>query len=447
MRNSMKWFQGGLGVAIVAVLVTGVLFVLRNRPAPISSVQVNPSPAEQTPAPTQVANSPLPPPTPRIVVITPLPSPPPFPTPLPTPVVTRVPAALPPFVAVPTGEAGQPYTVYIRDDNLVKAIDSTGKVERTVIDVHTQTSLFLGRRETWTTVWGAISPDGQQLALVLTDFERIQDLGQRGAPGSREPHYYIYLLDLATGELRLLVENAMKPVWSPDGTRLAFYNTKTRGLGVIDLATGATEEIFAVEPESEHQADWFTWSPDSKRMAVVKTWGGIANAGGIWAVEIAKGAESHQIIDMEMNAAVLSWSPDGVEILFLSDRGNRSTPERPTNIWSVYTETGNQQQLTHDISASAGAPLWSPDGKWIAFAGTNLLEGEDYQHDLWLLASDGSTLKRLTDDPVNDLNPTWASSGTKLVYNKTDQGLWELDLLSGSVRQLVKQITSYWFLR
>ncbi|MBE2239629.1 MAG: PD40 domain-containing protein [Caldilineaceae bacterium] len=447
MRNTTKWFQGAVSAGIVVVLVVGVLFTLWRRPVSSPTGQENPTPAAQVQAPEQIAGAP-PTLTPHIVVVSPLPSPPPFPTPLPTPVVTRMPVAAPPFVAVPAGEANRPYTIFFRDGNLIKTIDTVDSAEKSIVDIRAKTSLFLGSRESSAGLWGAISPDGQRLALVLTDFATADEARQTIHAGpAKGQQFRIYLLDLTTGELRLLVENARRPVWSPDGGRLAFQNTKTWGLGVVDLATGAAEEIFSVEAGSEHQADWFTWSPDGKRMAVVKTWGGIANSGGIWIVEVEKGAEARQIVDMGMNAVLLEWSPDGAEILFLSDRGDRSTPERPTNIWSVNVETGAEQQLTKDISASAGVPVWSPDSKWIAFAGTNMLEAKEYyQYDLWLLSSNGNMLIRLTDDPITDLNPTWTPSGAGLVFNKEEQGLWELDLISGATKQLVPKITSYWFL-
>lgn len=445
MRNTTRWFQGAVSAGIVVVLVVGVLFTLWRRPASSPTAQENPAPAAQAQTPEQITDPHPSTPTSYVVVVSPLPSPPPFPTPLPTPVVTRVPVAAPPFVAVPAEAASRPYTVFFRDGNLVKTIDSVDRAEEAVVDVYSQTSLYLGRRETWTTLWGAISPDGQRLALVLTDFEKIEDLGKSGAPGSREPHFFIYLHDLTTGELRLLVENAKLPVWSPDGGRLAFQNTKTRGLGVIDLATGAAEEIFSVEPGSEHQADWFTWSPDGKRMAVVKDWNSFANEGGIWIVEAEKEAEVRQIVEMEMNAGGLLWSPVGSQVLFSASQGERVTPEWGNNLWIVDVESGERKQLTQNI-AIAGK-VWSPDGKWIAFSGTNLLEGKDYQYDLWLLSSDGSTLQRLTEDPMSDHAPTWASNGAKLIFNKTDQGLWELDLLNGSEKQVGPSMTSYWFLK
>ncbi|MCP4289159.1 MAG: hypothetical protein GY792_32855, partial [Gammaproteobacteria bacterium] len=92
---------------------------------------------------------------------------------------------------------------------------------------------------------------------------------------------------------------------------------------------------------------------------------------------------------------------------------------------------------------SVGCPSWSPDGEWIVFHGTNMLEGATYPYDLWLLARDGSGLKRLTSDLADEHYPQWVS-GHKIVFLKFDQGIWEMDLNDGTLRQLSPQ--SYDFL-
>ncbi|MCP4284525.1 MAG: hypothetical protein GY792_08745 [Gammaproteobacteria bacterium] len=107
----------------------------------------------------------------------------------------------------------------------------------------------------------------------------------------------------------------------------------------------------------------------------------------------------------------------------------------------VDTKTGLQQQLTQNINV--GCPSWSPDGEWIVFHGRNKLEGATPPTDLWLLARGGSGLKRLTSDPTSDLYPSWVS-GHKIVFLKIGQGIWEMDLNDGTLRQLSSQ--SYDFL-
>lgn len=450
MQPSQTWLLRLAGTGLLLVLLLGGIRLFNSRFSTAPTQQENPTSlghaaANQVPTVQPTVAEVPPSPTPLIVFVTPLPTPLPFPTPAPTPVVTRIPLAKPPLIPVPTGEPAKPYTIFYREEDLVKAYHSSDQKEQVVADVHAQTALFLGRREAAVFDWGAASPNGEQLALVLTNFTSFNELPKQGGAGYKEPGYSIYLLDLASTELRLAVENAMRPVWSPDGTRLAFYDRKIRGLGVLDVATGKTATLVSFEPDSEHEVEWMTWSPDGKRIAFVKTWSGFALAGGIWVVDIEQPEAAAQIAEMEMNAGALSWSPVANQLLFLSGMGERLTSEIPINLWLIDTESGQKQQLTFDFTLGGGPPTWSPDGNYIAFDGTNMLEQEDGQYDLWLIAPKSGEISRLTDDLTNDLNPVWSMDGGKLLFNKWEEGVLEFNLSDGTIQKIPVPITSYWF--
>jgi dipeptidyl aminopeptidase/acylaminoacyl peptidase len=77
----------------------------------------------------------------------------------------------------------------------------------------------------------AWAPDGSRLALEVTG-------------NFPSPYSGIALLDLASGETRLLVNGGQAPGWSPDGERVTFQN----GLG--DWSAGATFDTYAVDTRS-----------------------------------------------------------------------------------------------------------------------------------------------------------------------------------------------------
>ncbi len=62
----------------------------------------------------------------------------------------------------------------------------------------------------------------------------------------------------------------------------------------------------------------------------------------------------------------------------------------------------------------------SPDAEWLACATIGTPE------DLVLLRADGSELRRLTDDPWKDRNFAWSSDGTRLAFDSTRSGPWQL---------------------
>ncbi len=380
----------------------------------------------------------------------PTPTVPPVPTPLPTPVVTPIPTAQPPIIPLPTIEATEPYTIVFRDGNALRAIDSDGVNERILLDVHTESSLFLGNRSIGIRPWGrdGPSPDGSQLALVLSSHE-----GGGVIPKGERVEFSLHLFDLKIGELRLLAQEAQEPVWSPDGSRIVYRSMRTAGLWIVDVATGVTEEIFPVDrSELDYWVNFFTWSPDGQKIALVRTFGMLAS-GEIWIVDAEGKEEPILLLPLEKGkrsgaagASHLNWSPTGDLILFTSTFGENIIPGSTTNLWTIDVNTGVQHQLTQNMGVFGGVPVWSPDGNWIVFSAVSRLEAEQPPTDLWLIARDGNDLKRLLHDPAGDVYPRWVTNRNKVVFQKEEIGLWEVDLEHGAFKQLYPQAVEYMIL-
>jgi len=299
MKKLGDVLKGVAGVLLLAGLAVALSLALKGPGGeePASSPTASPPVAQEGAAATTAAQSPLvtpteeppptllptPTPTEETTFQSPLPTPtleptptiPPVPTPLPTPIVTPIPVAEPPFIPLPPGPA-EPYIIAFREGNVIRVINSDGTNERVLLDIRSRSSLFLAGRSVGVMPfeWGSPSSDGQQLALVLSNIETPSYKGEK-------PKFGIHLFDLNTGRLRLLVQDGVEPVWSPDGTRIAYRSTETFGLWIVDIATGSAEEIFSVDP-TEMGINFFAWSPDSKRVAFVKTVGGMAGTGEIW---------------------------------------------------------------------------------------------------------------------------------------------------------------------
>ncbi|HEU5374016.1 MAG TPA: S9 family peptidase [Ktedonobacteraceae bacterium] len=108
----------------------------------------------------------------------------------------------------------------------------------------------------------------------------------------------------------------------------------------------------------------------------------------IWAVP-SSGGEARRLTAGPANATNPVWSPDGKHLAFLSERegeASRATgadqkklgKDKP-QIWLLPTDGGEARQLTF-LPHGASTPVWSPDGQWLAFAapvGPLAEEGED----------------------------------------------------------------------
>ena len=95
------------------------------------------------------------------------------------------------------------------------------------------------------------------------------------------------------------------------------------------------------------------------------------------------------------------------EIAFLSDSGGHA------NLWVLTPETGGLRQITHerDRSVALGVPVWSPDGKRIAFVSSRGNTGLGFG--VWSVDPDGGNLRNLA---AHGLGVAWSPDGQWLYY-------------------------------
>lgn len=104
-------------------------------------------------------------------------------------------------------------------------------------------------------------------------------------------------------------------------------------------------------------------------------------------------------------------SPDGTRIAYPvtwydvdADRGN-------SDIWMVGIEGGESVQLTSSPGTDT-SPVWSPDGKWLAFVSTRGGDGPQ----IYLLPAYGGEARRLTSTAGGATGPVWSRDGTRILF-------------------------------
>ena len=278
----------------------------------------------------------------------------------------------------------------------------------------------------------------------------------------------------ATGEnARRLANFGFNPDWFPDGSKVVFsteisWNGPERPSGHAELwtaevASGKTEKLFegdAVEPSV---------SPHALRIAFWAVPEG-GSQRDIWTIPARGLRKGEKPVPVTQDAAIdwnPIWSADGRFIYFLSDRNGT------LNLWRIPIDEasgrprGNPEPVTLPARAvmqfrlsrdgrriiymqrewsyhlvrfavdprvgisSEGEELWSGtmvtddltisgDGQWLAFGSTGK------QEDIYLIRSDGSGLKKLTDDAWRDRHPTFSPDGQTIVFQSDRSGRWEL---------------------
>jgi hypothetical protein len=249
----------------------------------------------------------------------------------------------------------------------------------------------------------AWSPDGTELVYSMQGSLWRQRIGEREAvqltdgpgydyqpdwsPDGRHVVYSSYrndamelwLLDLRDGSTRALVANGavnLDPRWSPDGSRIAFVSTAHEGRFHVFLCAVAplrpcTSERITADTLSALPRYYYSrwdhylspvWSPDGNELLVVSNRGHTWGSGGIWRIDARAGGGMREIRREETNwKARPDWSPDGRRVVYSSYIGGQRH-----QLWLTTSDGGDPFQLGY-CACDETVPRWSPDGRRIAF--------------------------------------------------------------------------------
>lgn len=157
------------------------------------------------------------------------------------------------------------------------------------------------------------------------------------------------------------------------------------------------------------------WSPDGTKIAF---WSNRDYAGPIYTMN-ADGSNIRLLTNKLLNAFNPAWSPDGTKIAFVEIKTPLDNNKPTSDIYVINTDGSGLTKLFSDSGAIAGFS-WSPDSKQMAFASNRDLDGRSR---IWLMNSDGSNQRRLTDihdtnNPLfyHDMGPSWSPDGSKILY-------------------------------
>ena len=248
----------------------------------------------------------------------------------------------------------------------------------------------------------AWSPDGRKIAFT-TD---------------RDGNYEIYVMNADGSNPVNLTNNSADdedPAWSPDGSKIAFVTNRDRNYEIHVMNADGSNPVRLTNNSAN---DWApSWSPDGSKIAFITD-----RDEGMWIYEIyvmnADGSNQTNLTNNSADDWWPAWSPDGRKIAFFGALDD---------VWSIYVmdlDTGalrniTKGKMTFQFVTHLAILRWSPGGKRIAFG-----DGKD----IYLINSDGTNLRKLTESEGNIKNifPCWSPDGVKIAFTSNRDGVFHI---------------------
>jgi serine/threonine-protein kinase len=186
-------------------------------------------------------------------------------------------------------------------------------------------------------------------------YARLSPDGTRVALDARDQQSDIWILDLGRGGLQKLTTDPglnRLPVWTPDGTRVAFTAAHA---GIEDIHWQATDGSGAAERLSVGSTSQgpTSFSPDGKRLVFITPVGGPYDLG---VLSLDGSRREDMLLKTSFNELNALVSPDGQWLAYESDESGRSEV-----YLSPFPEISASKR---PVSTNGGSrPLWSTDGR------------------------------------------------------------------------------------
>jgi dipeptidyl aminopeptidase/acylaminoacyl peptidase len=257
-----------------------------------------------------------------------------------------------------------------------------------------------------------ISPDGKTVVYAI----------QRVDQKTEKKYANLWIAPAEGGKPRQFTygdQNDRHPRWSPDGVQIAFLSNrqdpeKPPQIYLIPFNGGEARPLSQIKGTIHD----FSWSPDGKQLlcTVQKT--------------------DAEVLDQEADEQKkkLGTVSRHYERVFYKLDGVGYLPHERTHLWLVDARTGKAKQITDHPVFDEYHPAWSPDSQWITFT-SNHSDSPDLNPDavdLYVIPAGGGDFRKIPTPIGDKYQPAFSPDGRWIAYYGTEgvghwyrnAGLW-----------------------
>ena len=268
----------------------------------------------------------------------------------------------------------------------------------------------------------SFSPEGQMIAFL----------------SSREGNAEIYTMDLTGGNRRRLTDHPAFdnfPTRAPDGTQILFMSNRDGGntrLYLRDL-NDESPPMRLTEWNGIEGTHSKCWSPDGTQIVFSSE---VNGKDQIFLMNVEPYKPRILLSDANSDLQVPAISPDGLKVVYQARLADRSIELRLTELDTRSTKVIYKTEPEMPPGTLLG-PNWSPDSSKIVFSSNS-----GGNSDIYSINSDGTELRKLTDDPLPDLSPVFSADGKEIIFVRDIYGktkLYKMNANGGESRPITQK--------
>jgi len=237
-----------------------------------------------------------------------------------------------------------------------------------------------------------------------------------------------------TGELHPVIQLTKSsydngsPVFSPDGSKIAFRRTKRRVNKILIMDADGSDEVVLTPEGFSDSTPYF--SPDGTEIIFSSYQEYVseseASTPSIFIMDIT-GNNRRRLFETPEEALNPVYSPDGKKVVFQMPKPISEVETRIEDDWEIYTVdvTGEKLKRLMQNKFTDASPKFSPNGENLVF-----ISNRDGNYKIYTMNVDGSEQIRLTNNSATDIMPSFSPDGTKIIFVSDRDGNEEIYMMN-----------------
>ena len=272
--------------------------------------------------------------------------------------------------------------------------------------------------------YASFSADGNQIAFVSPSYDRRTWKHYRGG---NAPDIWVY--DFSRNASHKITDWEGPDEWPMFHGHTVYYSSDQGGrianLWAYDLDTRKRRQVTQF---TEYDVKWPSIGGD----AIV-----FENGGNLWVMDVLteKASRISVLVPDDKPATRLEFRSvsDHINGFDLSPSAKRAVFEARGELFTVPAEKGDARNLTNTPGARERDPVWSPDGRWIAY-----LSDKSGEYQFHVIGSDGKTPDRQVthEGATFRFGALWSPDSRKLLFSDKTHRLWWTDVATGKLTEI-----------